>query len=159
MKLNPEYVKVASKMIDESPYLKLLGTTTELLDAGHYRCRMELDRKHTNMFGGINGGVNAGLLDSVTYWCLLCCMPEDVGYTTIDLTVNDMHSAHSGIIYAEGEVIKHGRTISLTEGRIPVSSFDEAMLLFTQENTDIRGIFRECAEYLGIGAMPPKFID
>lgn len=56
MKLNPEYVKVASKMIDESPYLKLLGTTTELLDAGHYRCRMELDRKHTNMFGGINGG-------------------------------------------------------------------------------------------------------
>lgn len=55
MKLNPEYVKVASKMIDESPYLKLLGTTTELLDAGHYRCRMELDRKHTNMFGGING--------------------------------------------------------------------------------------------------------
>ena len=45
MKLNPEYVKVASKMIDESPYLKLLGTTTELLDAGHYRCRMELDRK------------------------------------------------------------------------------------------------------------------
>lgn len=31
MKLNPEYVKVASKMIDESPYLKLLGTTTELL--------------------------------------------------------------------------------------------------------------------------------
>ena len=118
MKLNPEYVKVASKMIDESPYLKLLGTTTELLDAGHYRCRMELDRKHTNMFGGINGGVNAGLLDSVTYWCLLCCMPEDVGYTTIDLTVNDMHSAKSGIIYAEGEVIKHGRTISLTEGRI-----------------------------------------
>ena len=114
MKLNPEYVKVASMMIDESPYLKLLGTTTELLDAGHYRCRMELDRKHTNMFGGINGGVNAGLLDSVTYWCLLCCMPEDVGYTTIDLTVNDMHSAHSGIIYAEGEVIKHGRTISLT---------------------------------------------
>ena len=105
MKLNPEYVKVASKMIDESPYLKLLGTTTELLDAGHYRCRMELDRKHTNMFGGINGGVNAGLLDSVTYWCLLCCMPEDVGYTTIDLTVNDMHSAQSGIIYAEGEVI------------------------------------------------------
>ena len=67
-------------MIDESPYLKLLGTTTELLDAGHYRCRIELDRKHTNMFGGINGGVNAGLLDSVTYWCLLCCMPEDVGY-------------------------------------------------------------------------------
>ena len=45
-------------------------------------------------------------------------MPEDVGYTTIDLTVNDMHSAKSGIIYAEGEVIKHGRTISLTEGRI-----------------------------------------
>ncbi len=54
MKLNPEYVKVASKMIDESPYLKLLGTTTELLDAGHYRCRMELDRKRAVLFDGCN---------------------------------------------------------------------------------------------------------
>lgn len=54
MKLNPEYVKVASKMIDESPYLKLLGTTTELLDAGHYRCRMELDRKQILLFDGCN---------------------------------------------------------------------------------------------------------
>ena len=160
MKLNPEYVKLASKMIDESPYLKLLGTTTELLDAGHYRCRMELDRKHTNMFGGINGGVNAGLLDSVTYWCLLCCMSEDVGYTTIDLTVNDMHSAKSGIIYAEGEVIKHGRTISLTEGRIT----DERGTLIAYGTSKLFASptiqpMSLAAEYLGIGAMPPKFID
>ena len=160
MKLNPEYVKIASKMIDESPYLKLLGTTTELLDAGHYRCRMELDRKHTNMFGGINGGVNAGLLDSVTYWCLLCCMPEDVGYTTIDLTVIDMHSAQSGIIYAEGEVIKHGRTISLTEGRIT----DEKGTLIAYGTSKLFASptiqpMSLAAEYLGIGTMPPKFID
>ena len=147
MKLNPEYVKVASKMIDESPYLKLLGTTTELLDAGHYRCRMELDRKHTNMFGGINGGVNAGLLDSVTYWCLLCCMPEDVGYTTIDLTVNDMHSAKSGIIYAtEGRITdEKGTLIAYGTSKLFASPTIQPMSL--------------AAEYLGIGTMPPKFID
>ncbi len=112
------------------------------------------------MFGGINGGVNAGLLDSVTYWCLLCCMPEDVGYTTIDLTVNDMHSAHSGIIYAEGEVIKHGRTISLTEGRIT----DEKGTLIAYGTSKLFASptiqpMSLAAEYLGIGAMPPKFID
>ena len=121
---------------------------------------MELDRKHTNMFGGINGGVNAGLLDSVTYWCLLCCMPEDVGYTTIDLTVNDMHSAQSGIIYAEGEVIKHGRTISLTEGRIT----DEKGTLIAYGTSKLFASptiqpMSLAAEYLEIGTMPPKFID
>ena len=112
------------------------------------------------MFGGINGGVNAGLLDSVTYWCLLCCMPEDVGYTTIDLTVNDMHSAQSGIIYAEGEVIKHGRTISLTEGRIT----DEKGTLIAYGTSKLFASptiqpMSLAAEYLGIGTMPPKFID
>ena len=102
---------------------------------------MGLDRKHTNMFGGINGGVNAGLLDSVTYWCLLCCMPEDVGYTTIDLTVNDMHSAQSGIMYTD----EKGTLIAYGTSKLFASPTIQPMSL--------------AAEYLGIGTMPPKFID
>lgn len=158
--INPEYVKVASAMIDASPFLRLLGTSTELLEVGRYRCKLDLDRCHMNMFGGINGGVNAALLDSVTYWCLLCSMPEDVGYTTIDLSVNDMRATRGGVVYAEGTVIKHGRTISLTEGRIT----DEKGKLIAYGTSKLFASptiqpMSLAAEYLDFGAMPKKFID
>lgn len=158
--LNPAYVEAAKDLITKSPFLRLMGVEVIELREGYYRARCELDRKLTNAFGGINGGVNAALLDSATYWCLLCSMPENIGYTTIDLSVNDLHAARSGFIYSEGEVIKRGRTISLTEGRV----LDEDGRLVAYGTSKLFAAptiqpLSEAYGYLGVDPLPKKFLD
>ncbi len=116
-KLNPQHVERVIEMANKSPFLSHMGIRMEEMREGYCRSRMPVSNL-LNAFGGIHGGAYAALLDNVTYWALYCSMDEDMGYTTIDLTVSDLRSTKAGEVVCEGRVIKHGRTISLTEAEV-----------------------------------------
>lgn len=159
-RINPEHVSKVLALVNQSPYLQLLNMEVQEISAGHSLVVVTLERKHLNAFGGIHGGAYASMVDTAAWWALYCDVEEDTGFTTLDLTVDNVRAADRGTITIEGRVIKRGRSICLTEaeardeqGRLLVHCLSKQFLSPTLQ--PISAAVRE----LGSDPLPPKFLD
>ena len=95
------------------------------------------DERHFNLQGGIHGGFCATVLDSATGAAVHTTVDAGVSFSTIDLNVKMLKAMKSGETYtAIGEVIRIGRNVLTSEGRIvdkegKVYAFGSATLLVT----------------------------
>ncbi|WDE14703.1 PaaI family thioesterase [Acinetobacter schindleri] len=95
------------------------------------------DERHFNLQGGIHGGFCATVLDSTTGAAVHTTIDAGVSFSTIDLNVKMLKAMKSGETYtAIGEVIRIGRNVLTSEGRIidkegKVYAFGSATLLVT----------------------------
>ena len=95
------------------------------------------DERHFNLQGGIHGGFCATVLDSVTGAAVHTTVDAGVSFSTIDLNVKMLKAMKNGETYtAIGEVIRIGRNVLTSEGRIvdkdgKIYTFGSATLLVT----------------------------
>lgn len=95
------------------------------------------DERHFNLQGGIHGGFCATVLDSVTGAAVHTTVDAGVSFSTIDLNVKMLKAMKNGEAYtAIGEVIRIGRNVLTSEGRIvdkdgKIYAFGSATLLVT----------------------------
>ncbi|WKT74649.1 PaaI family thioesterase [Acinetobacter variabilis] len=95
------------------------------------------DERHFNLQGGIHGGFCATVLDSVTGAAVHTTVDAGVSFSTIDLNVKMLKAMKNGENYtAIGEVIRIGRNVLTSEGRIvdkdgKIYAFGSATLLVT----------------------------
>lgn len=95
------------------------------------------DERHFNLQGGIHGGFCATVLDSVTGAAVHTAVDAGVSFSTIDLNVKMLKAMKNGETYtAIGEVIRIGRNVLTSEGRIidkdgKIYAFGSATLLVT----------------------------
>lgn len=95
------------------------------------------DDRHFNLQGGIHGGFCATVLDSVTGAAVHTTVDAGVSFSTIDLNVKMLKAMKNSETYtAIGEVIRIGRNVLTSEGRIidkdgKIYAFGSATLLVT----------------------------
>ena len=159
-RLNPDHTAKVLELINRSPYFQLLSMELRDMREGYAKVVVDLERKHLNAFGGIHGGAYASLADTAAYWALYCNLPEDAGFITLDLTVDNLRAVSSGTVTAEGRVIKQGRSVCLCEaeardenGKLLVHCLSKQFLSPTLQ--PISAAVRE----LGNEPLPPKFLD
>jgi 1,4-dihydroxy-2-naphthoyl-CoA hydrolase len=58
--------------------------------------RMAIDRRHLHPMGYVHGGAWVAFADTVAAWGTLRHLPEDRGFTTIELKINVIASATDG---------------------------------------------------------------
>lgn len=73
-----------------------------------------------NPLGSVHGGWIATLLDSALGCAVHAGLPEDTGYTTMDLQVRFVRAltVDSGVVRAEGKVVSAGRRVATAEARL-----------------------------------------
>jgi uncharacterized protein (TIGR00369 family) len=102
------------------PICATIGFRFVEVDEG--RCAMELEPgdHQYNTIGTIHGGVIVTLLDSVTGSAVHSTLPTGTGYTTVSLNTTFLKPVRSdsGILRAEGGVVRAGRRIALAEARL-----------------------------------------
>lgn len=159
-KLNPEHVKAMMAFSDNIPCVQLLDIKVIELWVGGCRIELDLARKHMNPYNGPYGGVYASLVDTATWWAIYAEMDEDVGYTTLDLHLDNLSTVPSGKLIAEGRTVKLGRTICLAEafvrdeaGKLLVHGTSKLMV------TPVRPPLDTVAAEFGLPPIPPKFIE
>lgn len=159
-RLNPEHTAKVLELINQSPYFQLLSMDLRDIREGYSKVVVDLERKHLNAFGGIHGGAYASIADTAAYWALYCSLPENAGFITLDLTVDNLRATNSGAVVAEGRVIKQGRSVCLCEaeardedGKLLVHCLSKQFLSPTLQ--PISAAVRE----LGYEPLPPKFLD
>jgi uncharacterized protein (TIGR00369 family) len=119
---NPDYIAEAKKILTQSPYPAHMAMQLSELELDRAVVEIRLNENHLQPFGIVHGGVLATLIDTATYWAVFLRVPEDCGLVNIDLKLNYLKRAESGVLRAEGTAIKSGRTISYAEARV----FDES---------------------------------
>lgn len=82
--------------------------------------------EHTNVNGGVHGGILATMLDTVMGEAVRSDLPEDKSAVTVSLTVTFLDGAKVGEeLVASAEVRKRGKSLVMVEGDI-VRADDES---------------------------------
>ena len=76
------------------------------LKRGYSKIIIQLEEKHLNPFGGLHRGVYASIIDTAAYRAAYCEEDEDMGYTSVDVSVNNLSIINSGKLIVEGRAIE-----------------------------------------------------
>lgn len=157
--LNPKHLTELLELVNKEPYFQLLSMRMTNLALGYCRIEMDVDKKHLNIFGNLNGGVYASILDTATYWALYCDMPEEYGLITLDNSVDYLRTARGGKLIAEGKRIHAGRRICTAEATV----MDEYRKLLAHGKSKQMVVSEMqtigyAIEIIGHKPMPPKFL-
>ena len=103
----------------ENLFWRHLGVQVEAAEPGRVRLRVPVREELTNAAGApVHGGVYSALVDMAVGGALGTLHDEaagGVGQTTLDLNVSFLSGTRSGDLFAEGKIIRKGRTIAFGE--------------------------------------------
>ncbi len=106
-------VGVLKEIIENDPFLKLLGIRVEKIQAGS--CKLVLNyRDDLTRFGNIlNGGVTATLADAAG-GCAALSYNLGKNEVTVDLDVSYLRPISEGPVVAESSLVKSGESLAFT---------------------------------------------
>ena len=158
--VNPKHIDALLELINRGPFFELLSMKVCELGIGYAKVEVDLQQKHYNPFGAIHGGVYSSIIDTAAYWSAYCELDENTGYTSIDLSVNNLSMMREGKIFVEGKSIKIGRSTCLAEayvkdkdGKLLAHGISKLMILNGKQS------IKHALETMGYQSLPPKFID
>ena len=156
--INPEHINKVIEMMNASPFLSNMKMRIVSMGDGITEMEADMNPVFLNPFGGVHGGVYATMIDTACYWAAYCDMDEDIGYTSMDLSVTNLSYIRGKKLYCTGKVIRTGRTVGLSEAVIK----DENGVLLAHGTSKIlkmegRQTMKQAAEVMGI-TLPPKYL-
>ena len=161
MKIDPRHTAAIMSILDRRPYFALLGMQFRAMEPGY--CRVDADftaALHGNAFGAVHGGVYASLIDSACYWALYCQMPEEQGYTSLDLNVTNLAAVRSGKLITEARVVRQGRSISISQATVRdedgrLLAYGTSKLMCLEGRQSIRDLLSQAGDEV---TLPPKYL-
>ncbi len=94
-----------------------LGAKLQRVEAGRVEIELPFAEHITQQHGFVHGGVVSAVLDSACGYAASSLMPAEAGVLTIEFKVNLLAPAQGRRFRVVGEVVKPGRTITVSEGR------------------------------------------
>ena len=127
--MSPETEGVAAEALavlrartEDNRYWRYLGVTIDDAKSGWVRLRVEVRDELRNAPGApVHGGVMSALVDMAVGGALATIHEASaggVGQTTLDLNVSFLAAATAGPIFAEGKILRRGRTIVFGEATV-----------------------------------------
>jgi uncharacterized protein (TIGR00369 family) len=107
---------------EENLYWRYLGVKVDEAKSGWVRLRVDVRDELRNAAGApVHGGVMSALVDMAVGGALATIHEASaggVGQTTLDLNVSFLAAATAGPIFAEGKILRRGRTIVFGEATV-----------------------------------------
>jgi len=101
---------------EHPPVAKLIGFRLVEVEQGRAVIEFEVQPRHWNPQGTLHGGITCDIADAAMGMAYASTITDDTAsFTTIELKINYLRPARSGLLKATGYVVKAGRTIGLTE--------------------------------------------
>src|SRR5512136_1390218 len=118
LRLNPEYTKAISTLVNRSPYFSLISMKIKELEWGTSVLEVELEEKHLQPFGYVHGGAIASVIDAATFWAVFPQVKDGMGLTTVEVKANFLAPVQKGKLVVKGRCIKIGKSLALGEAHI-----------------------------------------
>ena len=109
-------------MINEVPFVKLLGLEITAVEEGICHGRLPYSDHLAQYYGLVHGGVIASLADTMVYMAQTTLNGIPKNAVTTNLAVNYLSPARHEVLHARGRVIKNGKKIIYGEVSITSAS-------------------------------------
>ena len=116
-------------LLPEPPMARLIDFRLRTAEPGRIVMELEPHESLENTIGLLHGATAAALLDTAMGCAISTMLPSGQGAVTLDLKLTYLRplSVRSGMISAEGKLIKLGRQTSYTEGFVRDGAGDLAV--------------------------------
>jgi len=152
-KLNPDHIRAVAEQVNVCPYFKLLSMEIVSLEPGRSLLKATIQRKHLQPYGIVHGGVYSSMIDAASFWASYTEIEDPLALTTVEMKLNYLAPSTGGVFNAEGQVVKNGKTICLSQARIT----DQDGRLLAQGTSTM--LVLDALTLEGQSKLPRKFID
>ena len=114
---DPGYVARVQGSFAQQGAMATLGAQLVLVEPGRVAIELPWTAGLSQQHGFLHGGIVAAVLDSACGYAGFTLMPEGTGVLTIEFKINFLAPAKGQRFRMVGQVIKPGRTVTVTEGR------------------------------------------
>ena len=97
------------------PVAKLVGFELLSAEKNRTRFRLQAAERHLNPMGTLHGGILCDLADAAMGTAFATTLEAGQSYTTLELSINFLKPIRTGVLTAEGRVVKRTRRTGLTE--------------------------------------------
>ena len=104
--------------------MRTLGARIETLEDGRVTLSAPITPEVGQQAGYAHAGLAFTLGDSASGYAALTRMPEGADVLTVEMKINLIAPAQGVRLWAHGEVLKSGRTLSVTRARIEAEAED-----------------------------------
>jgi uncharacterized protein (TIGR00369 family) len=100
------------------PVAELIGMRMTEIEPGRAVFELDAGPQHASPLGTLHGGILCDLADAALGCALAAQLDEGETFTTLELKINFLKPVWQGLLRAEANVIRSGRTIGLVDCRV-----------------------------------------
>jgi uncharacterized protein (TIGR00369 family) len=98
-----------------APVARLIGFRVTEVEPGRAIFEFEAGEQHANPMGTLHGGVLCDIADAAMGVAYASLLGEGESFTTLELKINFLKPFWTGLLIAEGYVVKSGKTAGLVQ--------------------------------------------
>jgi len=114
---DPAFEQRVRASFDRQAAMATLGASLHRVEPGRVVIELPYAAHITQQHGFVHAGMLSAALDSACGYAGSTLMPADAGVLTIEFKINLLAPAQGRRFRMVGEVIKPGRTVTVTEGK------------------------------------------
>jgi uncharacterized protein (TIGR00369 family) len=100
------------------PVAELVGLEVVSSTDGEVVMSLDVDERHENPMGFVQGGVICVLADGAMGFAFATTLADGDSFTTVEMKTNFLRPFKAGRLLATGCLINRGRTLGLTEAHV-----------------------------------------
>ena len=100
------------------PVAELVGLEIVSSGDGETVFAMEVEERHENPMGFVQGGVICILADAAMGFAFVTTLADGESFTTVEMKTSFLRPFKAGRLIATGRLINRGRTLGLTEAHV-----------------------------------------
>jgi uncharacterized protein (TIGR00369 family) len=132
---DPDFERRVRASFDRQGAMRLIGAQLGTIGPGY--CRVELPYRDdlTQQDGYIHAGIVSAIVDAAGGYAGFTLFPADTNVLTVEYKLNLVAPAVGERLIAEAEVVKPGRTLSITRGEVYAERGDKRTLCAIMQQT------------------------
>jgi uncharacterized protein (TIGR00369 family) len=115
---NRDYAKHVQESFDKQGLMKHLGATLMDVRAGYCEIGLPYREELSQQHGFFHAGGLTAIIDTAGGYAAFSLFEPDDGVLTVEFKINCIAPAHGERLIARGEVVKAGRTLTITRGEV-----------------------------------------
>ena len=114
---DPQFVSRIRASFGRQKAMALIGASLTVVEAGQVEVSLPYRDDLTQQKGFIHGGIIGMIADTACGYAAFSLMPAECSLVTVEYKINILAPAR-GTLVARGEVIRPGRTLTVTRGEV-----------------------------------------
>lgn len=125
------FVEKVRDSFSRQPVMTLIGAELTRIEAGMVDIKLKYREDLTQQNGFLHAGITATIADSACGYAAFTLMPAETDVLTAEYKINLLSPAKGDYFFAEGRVLKAGKTLSVVRSDVFTFTKDEKKMVAT----------------------------